>query len=251
MPMQHTIRTSRLGVLALLGAAALAPTLLAPSSAAAATASCANPLHATAADTANPLTLRFLKALQRAGVSTVARYYDYKDETLPGKTLTLAERDLAAARGMNLVVVFQHHNDQLASFTPERGDADAARALELAALMHQPAGSAVYFGVDGSWRSAADQAKILAYFNAAHARLAPANYRVGVYGSGQTCLAVSGAGKASVCWIANPKSWPGYQAVFASGGWAIRQGSQTLCGGLYVDFDRINPAHSDVGQFKP
>ncbi len=230
---------------------ALAAAALAPAGAATAATKCANPLHSTAADTANPLTLRFLKALQRSGVTTVARYYDYVDETLPGKTLTLAERDLAAARGMKLIVVFQHHNDQLASFTPQRGDADAGRAIELATAMHQPMGSAVYFGVDGSWRNTADQAKILAYFQAAHTRLAGSGYRVGVYGSGLTCQHVTGAGQASLCWIANPKSWPGYQAIFASGGWAIRQGTQVLCGGLYVDFDRLNPALPDAGQFKP
>jgi hypothetical protein len=216
-----------------------------------AAAACANPLHATMADTANPLTARFLKAVRAKGVTTIARYYDYPDETLPGKTLTVAERALVAARGMALVVVFQHHNDQLASFTPERGAADAARALELAGLMHQPAGSAVYFGVDGSWSAAADQAKVLAYFRAVRTGLAGSNYRVGVYGNGLTCKSVIAAGQASLCWLANPKGWPGYQAMIASGGWSVRQGSQTLCGGTYVDFDRINPARSDVGQFKP
>ncbi len=214
-------------------------------------ANCPNPAGAGAADTANPLSGPLLTALQAAGVTTIARYYDYPNETLPGKTLTLAERDLVAAKGMSLIVVFQHHNDQLASFTAARGDGDAARALELAAKMGQPTGSAVYFGVDGSWSSAADQAKILAYFQAAHARLAGAGYRVGVYGSGLTCQNLEGAGQASLCWIAGVKSWPGYDAVMTSGGWALRQSNQVLCAGTYVDFDEVNPARPDAGQFMP
>ena len=81
--------------------------------------------------------------------------------------------------------------------------------------------------------------------------MAGSNFRVGVYGNGMTCSSVIAAGEASLCWLANPKGWPGYQGMIASGGWSIRQGGQTLCGGTYVDFDRINPAKSDVGQFKP
>ena len=247
-----TTQTRLIGTGLALGlAAATAALAVGRVAAAPAPTACANPLHATMADTANPLTARFLKVVRRKRVTTIARYYDYPDETLPGKTLTVAERDLVSARGLSLVVVFQHHNDQLASFTPERGAADAARALELAGVMHQPAGSAVYFGVDGSWSAPADQAKVLAYFRAVRTGMAGSNYRVGVYGNGLTCKTVIDAGQASLCWLANPKGWPGYQAMIASGGWSIRQGGQSLCGGTYVDFDRINPARADVGQFKP
>ena len=243
-----SMKQTAFGVYLVLAAALAAPV---PGRAAAVASHCSNPGRARAADTSNPLTARFLKAIQRKGVTTIARYYDYPDETLPGKTLTLAERDLVAARGMSLLVVFQHHNDQLASFTPERGAADAARALELAAKLRQPKGSAVYFGVDGSWSSTVDQAKVLAYFRAANTRLAGSGYRVGVYGSGLTCQEIVAASQASLCWLANPRSWPGHDAAVASGAWAIRQGGQTMCGGLYVDFDRLNAALPDVGQFKP
>jgi hypothetical protein len=223
----------------------------APAHAASPAAACPNPLGASAADTANPLSDKFLGTLKAAGISTIARYYDYVDETLPGKTLTLAERDLVAAHRMSLIVVFQHHNDQLASFTPERGTGDAKRALELAAKLRQPKGSAVYFGVDGGWKSEADQAKIAAYFKAAHAVMAEAGYRVGVYGSGLSCARVITAGNGSLCWLANPKSWPGTSWALAHNAWSIRQGTQVLCGGIYVDFDRPNGKLPDVGQWQP
>ncbi len=222
-----------------------------PGGAVAAAPSCANPLRATAADTSAPLTERFLDAIQRQGVTTVARYYDYPDETLPGKTLTQAERDMVAARGLSLVVVFQHHNDQLASFTTERGAGDAARALELAVAMHQPAGSAIYFGVDGPWRSDADLDRITAYFRAVDTAMAGSGYRVGVYGSGLTCQLMAATGQASLCWLANPTSWPGHDAAVAAGDWAIRQRGQVSCGERFVDFDQLNPAQAYAGQFKP
>lgn len=241
----HISRPFRLAA----GAALLAALIQAAPAAAA--SRCPNPTAAAAADTANPLSSRFLTAVKGAGVKTIARYYDYPNETLPGKTLTAAEASLVAAKGMGLVVVFQHHNDQFASFTAARGDADAARALQLAAALHQPTGSAVYFGVDGDWSSTAEQASVLTYFRAAHARLAPAGYRVGVYGSGLSCKTVTGAGQASLCWLAGVRSWPDYTSTIASGGWALRQGTQVLCGGIYVDFDQVNAKLPDIGQFKP
>ncbi len=107
----------RAGRAAYLAAAALALTA-APLAQAA--SKCPNPVKAKAADLSLQITDKFLKTVKAAGVSTVARYYDYVDETLPGKTLTQPEVDLVAARGMSIVVIFQHHNDHFESFTPAR-----------------------------------------------------------------------------------------------------------------------------------
>ena len=55
--------------------------------------------------------------------------------------------------GLNVAVVFQHHNDDPAKFLiPDIGARDAERALELAKENDQPYGSAIYFGVDGPER---------------------------------------------------------------------------------------------------
>jgi hypothetical protein len=52
-------------------------------------------------------------ALKGAGIDTIIRYYDWVEETLPGKTLIRRERDLIAKAGLSLAVIFQHHNDCL------------------------------------------------------------------------------------------------------------------------------------------
>lgn len=212
---------------------------------------CPNPMHARAADLSDQMTDKFIKAIKAAGVTTIARYYDYPDETLPGKTLTLAERDLVAARGMSLVVIFQHHNDHFTSFTPERGDGDAVRSLELATRFGQPRGSAIYFGVDGDWESDAEQATILTYFQAVHARLAPAGYRVGVYGSGLTCKTMKAAGVASLCWLPGVNGLAGLDWALSNDAWGLWQQKQSLCAGIDIDMDRINRWQPDIGQFKP
>src|SRR6516225_11988059 len=105
-----------------------------------------------AVDLSAPVDLSFLNQMKANGINTIIRYYDHEDETLPGKTLRKAERDLIMMNGLKLAVVFQHHNDQFVSFTPWRGSQDAERSLALAIENSQQPGSAIYFGVDGPWR---------------------------------------------------------------------------------------------------
>ncbi len=86
-----------------------------------------------AADTAQQLNEEFLGRLKGAGIGTVIRYYDWGDETLPGKTLTAREIALIAKSDMSVAVIFQHNNDCLCTFMRKgRGARDAKRALELA-----------------------------------------------------------------------------------------------------------------------
>ena len=240
------VRRSIVAAASLVGVA-----LASPGISAAAAPACTGVNLAQALDTSGQVTKTFLKNIRHSGVTTVARYYDHPDETLPGKTLTEAERQKIAARHLKLLVVFQHHNDQIASFTPERGRADGLRSLELAQANHQPKGSAIYFGVDGPWHEAAEVSAILSYFQAVNDALAGAGYRIGVYGSGLICQKATGAGLASLCWLSNAKSWPGYQTAIAAKTWAIRQDTPVHCAGRDLDFDHLNPDLPDVGQFAP
>jgi hypothetical protein len=91
-----------------------------------------------------------LEQLKLFKVSTVFRYYDHENETLPGKTLFRAESDAIISAGLKIGVVFQHHNDDPAKFlVPDAGTKDAERALKLADENSQPYNSAIYFGIDG------------------------------------------------------------------------------------------------------
>lgn len=90
------------------------------------------------------------QALQDLGVSTLIRYYDHVDETLPCKTLMPEETAALLDAGFSLLAVFQSNGDDPLTFlTPGRGAADANRAIDLALMNGQPPGSAIYFGVDG------------------------------------------------------------------------------------------------------
>lgn len=210
---------------------------------------CSKDSGAAAADLSRPVNQTFLDKMKVVGIKTIIRYYDHEDETIKGKTLRKDERDLIIKNNFAIGVVFQHHNDALASFTPARGKQDAQRSRILAKENSQPGTSAIYFGVDGDWKKAAELTKIKDYFKEVNAELAKDGYRIGVYGSGLVCRTLTEAGLAEFCWLANAKSWPEYDKYFASKKWRLVQTLPQDCGGRNVDFDFTNGTDTDFGQF--
>ncbi len=142
---------------------------------------CASDPRIEAVDLSAPVSQGFLNNMQAIGIKTIIRYYDHEDETLPGKTLRRAERDLILSNGFKTAVVFQHHNDQFASFTQLRGSQDAERSIALATENSQPKGGTIYFGVDGPWKAFYELTNIAAYFKEVYTRLVGTGYRVGCW----------------------------------------------------------------------
>ena len=210
---------------------------------------CARGPRVEAVDLSAPVNQNFLNEIKAIGIKTVIRYYDHEDETLPGKTLRRGERDAIVSNGLKAAVVFQHRNNEFASFTPLRGRQDAERSLMLAAENLQPRGSAIYFGVDGAWSAPYQLANIMAYFGEVRATLAGSGYRVGVYGSGLVCNTLLTNGLAELCWLAAPTSWPYYYEYYQTNKWRLVQLSTTQCGGRSVDFNLGNGTDVDYGQF--
>jgi hypothetical protein len=202
-----------------------------------------------AVDSSAPVTQGFLDQMKAIGISTIIRYYDHEDETLPGKTLRRAERDAIVINGFKMGVVFQHRNNKFASFTELRGRQDAERSLMLAAENSQPRGSAIYFGVDGPWKTSYELAAITAYFREVNARMAGSGYRVGVYGSGLVCDALLANGLAELCWLAAPTNWPEFSAYYQTKKWKLVQLPTSQCGGRSVDFNLANGREPEYGQF--
>jgi Domain of unknown function (DUF1906) len=202
-----------------------------------------------AVDSSAPVTQSFLDQIKAIGIRTIIRYYDHEDETLPGKTLRRGERDVIVMNGLRMGVVFQHRNNKFASFTALRGRQDAERSLTLAAENSQPRGSAIYFGVDGPWRTSYELAAIMAYFREVNARMAGSGYRVGVYGSGLVCNTLLANGLAELCWLAAPISWPDFSAWYQTKRWKLVQLPTTQCGGRSVDFNLANDTAAEFGQF--
>jgi glycoside hydrolase-like protein len=226
-----------------------------------------------AVDASQQLSQEFLDKIKSTGIATVIRYYDWTNETLPGKTLTLRELKLIADAGMSVAVVFQHNNDCLCTFmTKGRGRRDAERALELAKSFSQPAGSAVYFGVDGvdaqfltllgatGIPAGEPHARkfieryVRAYFDEVAKVMKSSSYKIGVYGSGLVCSYLLDEKLVHYCWLANATSWPGYQSFEATKRWVLKQHLPTRkvdCFGVPVDLNSANGSTLDFGQWKP
>jgi hypothetical protein len=212
-----------------------------------ATEYCVRDPQIQAVDLSSPVNESFLDQMKANGINTIIRYYDHENETLPGKTLRKTERDLIIANGFKVAVVFQHHNDKLASFSAVRGRLDAERSLALANENSQLPGSAIYFGVDGPWKTPFQLSNIMSYFQEVKDRLKRAGYRAGVYGSGLVCNTLLRNALADLCWLAAPTTWPEYLDYYPTKQWKLVQLSTTRCGGRSVDFNLANG--TDYGQF--
>jgi hypothetical protein len=226
-----------------------------------------------AADASVQLSEDFLLKLKGAGIKTVIRYYDWVNETLPGKTLSMRELKLIAKLEMSVAVIFQHNNDCLCTFmTKARGRLDALRALELARSLAQPKGSAIYFGVDGvdaqfvtlmgaTGQPAGEaqvrkfiEAFVRPYFENIAKTMKSSGYRIGVYGSGSVCSYLLDEKLVQHCWLANATSWPGSAAFEPTRKWVLKQHLPTRksdCFGVEVDLNSGNGAADDFGQWKP
>ena len=210
---------------------------------------CADDPRIEAVDLSVPVDQSFLNTMRGIGIKTIIRYYDHEDETLPGKTLRRDEQNLISTNGFQTAVVFQHHNNRFASFTPQRGQQDAERSLALAQENSQPRGSAIYFGVDGPWQTAYELANVAAYFQELQAKLVGFGYRIGVYGSGLVCNMLLSTGLAELCWLGAPTAWPDYHAYYQTRRWGLAQLRTSRCGGRSVDFNLANEGVADYGQF--
>jgi hypothetical protein len=209
-------------------------------------------------DTSAIVTEEFLAKMREVGVTTIARYYDYPEETIVGKRLRAEELPLLKQFGMSLVVVFQHNNNKAETFNDwqARGPADAAAALDLARQFDQPPNGAIYFGVDGDFVGPGalfhtdDVINYFAEINAAF-DAAGVSYPVGVYGSGETCATLFAEGLAGFCWLSHSHGFTGTPDALEGGWFDIEQYLPAPCGGREVDFNKLRDGVTAFGQWTP
>ncbi len=199
-----------------------------------------------------------LAELKRRRVHTVFRYYAHQNQPergLPTKVLTRAEAEALWDSGFSIGAVFQYNNDQISAMSTGRGMSDARHALDYAqSAIGQPFGSAIYFGVDGSWTTGRELSLVEAYFQAVAAEFAATGnrYRIGVYGSGTVCGHLLDLGLAEVAWLALSRCWPGTPGFFnaPSPRWNLFQFSHSArFAGRTLDANMVNPLRRDFGAF--
>ncbi|MGF1446978.1 MAG: glycoside hydrolase domain-containing protein [Pikeienuella sp.] len=192
-------------------------------------------------------------ALSGAGCRTVIRYYNHRNSSrLPSKRLERAEAEALSAAGLSLAVVFQQRGGaggHLSDLDATAGARDGARALDCAARVGQPEGSAIYFAVDHDFL-ARERAEIRLYF-AALRRVLANRYRLGVYGSGALGAELLECELADYVWLAGARGWSGTRQMLAEGGWALFQSALHLnWNGISYDANIVG-ASGEFGAFTP
>lgn len=168
-------------------------------------------------------------------IKFVARYYSNNLEKALGK----AEAQELSNAGLSIVPVFEDSNNSAGVFSTEAGQAQAAVALEQAAEIGQPAGTAIYFAVDYDAELAEVHGPVTDYFNAIKTTFsaAPVQYSVGVYGSGRTCRIIRDSGLAKFTWITGSIGFAEYAAFRRQADIVQLCPSRTLAGDLSIDDD--------------
>lgn len=203
-----------------------------------------------AVDLSQYCTQKFLDAMKYLGVKTALRYFDWPGSpTLPQKIPTTAELALIKKNGLQFCGVFQHSNNRIASFTAARGEHDAGVAIDLAKKWGQPRGGGIYFGVDFDPSLAEIKGPVSDYANEFSRAIRRANYRVGAYGSGLTLETLAAAGLIDLTWLSMSTGFRRSKEYAASGKWNLKQVKNRVCGGLDCDFNYVNPAKPDFGQW--
>lgn len=203
-------------------------------------------------DTATRLTPASAETLAALGVKTVFRYYSHLPPSIPGKHLEPAERDILFGAGLDVAAVWQHFNNCHLTYANNWGREDAQKALEQASAVEQPAGSAIYFGVDGDWPYQSLLDPIIRYLEEVAEAFSGSGYDVGVYGGGCVCNIAVSRGLAKYAWLSGSTAFTGTQAFYNSGRWTLFQNQLDIRvgGSVPIDTNIANPATGGYfGQF--
>lgn len=198
-----------------------------------------------------------LACLKTKGVTTVIRYYNFRNsQQLPDKRLDPPEAQALAASGMQIAVVFQQGQNSASAFSDAQGFKAGVAAFRHARnKIGQPTGSGIYFSVDFDASKSETNQRIVPYFQGVRRAFAEesgggASYRVGVYGSGLVSSILTEKGLIELTWLAMSRGFRGTTEALEAGEFDLAQvpPEKILCG-LDVDFNEPNPARPDFGAF--
>ncbi|MEM0906144.1 MAG: glycoside hydrolase domain-containing protein [Pseudomonadota bacterium] len=206
----------------------------------------------------------FINELKKSGVQVVGRYLArcaQPERSIPEKRLI----DQGSARdqgsevrqlldnGFAILSIYQYNNDSKNKFigrdrdgkpladknckatsrprTPKQEAAlDAQAAVAQAKSLGQPAGSAIYFGVDIAFsaRDAETRKAMLEYFKEVRRILRRGRYQLGAYGNGDALQVLGDEGLIDHAWLSASRAYPGTSAFHNTGKWHLFQNGVNL-----------------------
>jgi hypothetical protein len=186
-----------------------------------------------------------IDTLRAKGVTAVGRYYRVIH---PEWRLTKAETQKLSAVGIKLFTVYEDTGHDL-TLTAAQGKTDGQNALDQATEVGQPAGTPIYFALEGlpNGYVASDLSAIRKYF-AGIQQVIGTKYALGVYSNGLVCETLLDEGVCSYTWLSASKAFAGTRDFYRTGRWNLAQTTplDQNWNGLSVDVDE---AKDDFGAF--
>lgn len=199
--------------------------------------------------------------IKAAGCAGVIRYFNpLSNGKDSGKSLTVDEVRVWSSIGMAVGVVVEGYG--MANGTGVDGPSGIRDAKEVLAwlpsvgLNPSPA-LVVYFAVDTDASASQINGDEVAYFDNIRSVFntsAPAaRPRVGIYGSGWSCMSMIGTKRADEGWVAGSTGWAHYKDYVAANGWRLLQKitANEMWNGINADVDTVNGTLADAGLMVP
>ena len=163
---------------------------------------------ATACDCATILTAEKAAALKSNGYFVVGRYLT---GTVNGKSkaLTASEIQIIFNAGLRFFPIYQSGGASNSYFNSARGTSDARAAITAAENLGIPSGSIIYFAIDYDALDVQVTSNVLPYFQSISSYFSnygTTAYRIGVYGSRNTCTRVCNSGYAVSSFVGDMSS---------------------------------------------
>ena len=193
-------------------------------------------------DTAEDLSNK-ADSIKKMGAAGIMRYFNpLSNGHDSGKSLTTAEAKRWAEVGLPVGVVVEGYG--LSNGTGVDGPSGSRDAREVLSWLPTVGLSSipiVYFAVDTDASAEQINNNEVKYFDAIR-NLFTAK-RIGIYGSGWSCMSMVGTKRADVSWVAGSPGWAHYKDYVAAGGWALLQKIYPgeKWNGLNADTDTVNP----------
>jgi hypothetical protein len=209
----------------------------------------------------------YIPCLQKAGVKVVLRYYARAFQSnVPEKILKPEEAVALSRAKIAIGVVYQYNAVSKNAFNLKQGTDDGRFARDYAAnTIKQPAGSAIYFGVDYDVEhDPAHDTKheiennIVPHFRGLAAAMAEdkayARFDIGVYGAWNVCDRLAKANLVKYTWLSQSTDHGGTEnrkTYVQSNAWSLLQGMPRtdLCPGLEYDPNEVRQGLQSFGQF--
>ena len=201
---------------------------------------------AIAADCMSKLDKNTAAALYRNGYRYVGRYL-----TVESKAITKQEAQIIFDAGLRFFPIYQTSANKYEYFTEKNGRDDAKNAVSAALKLGLPEGTVIYFSVDFDSTDYHVTNGVLPYFKAVNEMMKTSAYRVGVYGTRNTCTRVSDAGYAVYSFVGDISSgYSGNMGFNMPKNWAFDQFATVNVGGIQIDKNGFSGRDTGVGTLK-